>query len=1031
MRRMLTGTKHWHFIMFLALLAGMIGIPQPGSARVAGTEQAFEAAPQAAALTTAPALPTLMQYDQPPPPDAPPAYWVVRAYFSDREQVNQVVSWLSPWEVNHAEGYLVAEVTIEQIALLELAGFTVEIDYEATSKLNLPHVPLPGQIDGIPGYPCYRTVEETYATAEQIVADHPDLASWILIGYSWEKLNMMGGYDVMVLRLTNSAITVPKPKVFMMASMHAREYTPAELATRFAEMLVDNYGVDADITWLLDYHEVHLLLQANPDGRKRAEAGQSWRKNANNFYCSNSNNRGADLNRNYPFQWGCCNGSSPYQCDSTYRGPFANSEPETSAVTAYVASIFPDQREDDLNAPAPVDATGVFLDLHSYSELVLWPWGFVNNPAPNGTALRTLGRKFAFFNNYTPQQAIFLYPTDGTTDDFAYGDLGLAAYTFELGTTFFQACNVFENTILPTNLPALLYAAKVARTPYMTPAGPDTLNLALSEPIVFAGDPVALTATLNDTRFNNSQGTEPTQNIAAGEVYIDVPPWLEDENPVAIPMEPVDGNFNTPVEQARAILDISDLSGGQHILYVRGQDAAGNWGAFSAIFLEVIPHTLTHNKQASQAEAAPGDIVSYILDQQVSAEGEFTATHTLTDTLPVGLVVLTETLMLNGAPAPELYDAGAHTIAYADGGVYTDLHTVNITYDAQVDPFISPSITLVNTLTSTAVVDGEPVDPPGPASVSLAVILPELTHDKQADLAEALPGQLVTYTLQQQLTGLSIDEVTQTLTDTLPAQLLVLTDTIQVNGTPAPELYDPDTHTIVYSQTGMFTPPNEIVITYQAQVDTSLAEPMVVANTLTSAAEADGDPVPAPEPVSASLQILIPPVLVHAKQASQEEAAPGEVIAYTLHQQLSMPGLFNATQTLTDTLPAGLTILTETLTLDGAPAPELYDAGTHTIAYSLTGDHADLSEFTIAYQALLDPDLEEGTLLVNTLASTASIAGEPVPAPDDTTASVPAGSISSANTPTTTTALSCRWPLTGPSGSPCGRATTGACCSIH
>lgn len=984
MWRMLTGTKHWYFITILALLAGLIGIPQPGNARVASAEQEFEAAP----AVTAPALPTLMQYDQPPPPDAPPGYWVVKAYFSDREQVNQVVSWLAPWEVNHAEGYLVAEVTTEQITLLELAGFTVAIDYEATSKLNLPHIPLPGQIDGIPGYPCYRTVEETYATAEQIVADHPDLASWTVIGYSWEKLNMLGGYDIMVLRLTNSAVTVPKPKVFMMASMHAREYTPAELATRFAEMLVDNYGIDADITWLLDYHEVHLLLQANPDGRKRAETGLSWRKNANNFYCSNTNSRGADLNRNYPFQWGCCGGSSGNQCSETYRGPIANSEPETSAVTAYVASIFPDQREDDLNAPAPVDATGVFLDLHSYSELVLWPWGFTSAPAPNSVALRTLGRKFAFFNNYTPVQAFQLYITDGTTDDFGYGDLGLASYTFELGTTFFQACNVFENTILPTNLPALLYSAKVARTPYMTPAGPDTLNLALSEPIVHAGDPVALTATLNDTRFNNSQGSEPVQNIAGGEVYIDVPPWLEAENPVAIPMQPVDGNFNNPIEQARATLDTSGLSGGQHILYVRGQDAAGNWGAFSAIFLEVIPHTLVHSKQSSHAEAAPGDIVSYTLDQQVSKEGEFTASHTLTDTLPTGLIVLTETLMLNGAPAPELYDAVAHTIAYADSGVYTDLHTVNLTYDAQVDPDLTQPVTLTNTLASTAVVDGEPVDPPEPVSVALAVIQPELTHDKQADLATAIPGQVVSFTLTQQLTGLSITEAAQSMTDTLPAQLLVLTDTIQVNGVPAPELYDPDTHTISYSQTGPFVPPNEIVITYQAQVDPALAEPMLVENTLTSAAEVDGEPVPAPEPVSVSLQILIPPLLVHDKQVSQPEAAPGAVIAYSLHQQLTMPGPFSATQTLTDTLPPGLIVLTETLTLDGAPASELYDPDTHTISYTLTGDHTDLSEFTIAYQAQIDPDLEEGTLLVNALASTASVGGEAVPAPDDATASV-------------------------------------------
>ena len=66
--------------------------------------------------------------------------------------------------------------------------------------------------------------------------------------------------------------------------------------------------------------------------------------------------------------------------------------------------------------------------------------------APNGPALQTLGRKFAYFNNYTPEQAIGLYPTDGTTDDFGYGDLGVASYTFELGTAFFQDCSTFENT---------------------------------------------------------------------------------------------------------------------------------------------------------------------------------------------------------------------------------------------------------------------------------------------------------------------------------------------------------------------------------------------------------------------------------------------------------------------------------------------------------------------------------------------------------------------------------------------------------
>ena len=119
---------------------------------------------------------------------------------------------------------------------------------------------------GIPGFPCYRTVEETFATAEALVAAHPTLASWLDIGDSWEKLTPGGlpGYDMMVLRLTNSAIPGPKPKLISTAAIHAREYAPAELMTRFAESLVAQHGVDPDVTWMLDYNEVHLILQANP-----------------------------------------------------------------------------------------------------------------------------------------------------------------------------------------------------------------------------------------------------------------------------------------------------------------------------------------------------------------------------------------------------------------------------------------------------------------------------------------------------------------------------------------------------------------------------------------------------------------------------------------------------------------------------------------------------------------------------------------------------------------------------------------------
>ena len=515
--------------------------------------------------------------------------WVVRVYFTERAQVEQIAAWIEPWEVHYDEGYLVIDVTEQEFNLLVAQGFRVDVDQKLTELINQPLSYLPGQLNGIPGYTCYRTVDETYATATDIVADYPQLAEWIDIGDSWEKATADGlpGYDMRVLKLTNHAIGGDKPKFFVMSAIHAREYTTAELNTRFAEYLVENYNVDPDVTWLLDYTEIHLLLQSNPDGRKQAETGLMWRKNTNQNYCgATSSNRGADLNRNFDFQWGCCGGSSDSQCDETYRGPFAASEPEVQAVQNYVRSIFPDQRGENLTDPAPEDATGVFLDLHSYSQLVLWSWGFTYTTAPNNTALQTLGRKFAYFNDYEPEQSVGLYPTDGTTDDFAYGELGVAAYTFEMGTSFFQDCSTFENTIIPENLPALIYAAKVSRTPYMTPAGPDVLNPTLTPNAVSEGDSIILTATINDTRYNNQNGTEPTQNIAAAVYYVDIPPW--EAGAVPQTMTATDGYFNSKVETVTATVDTTGLSNGRHIIYMQGQDAAGNWGAISAAFLYVI-----------------------------------------------------------------------------------------------------------------------------------------------------------------------------------------------------------------------------------------------------------------------------------------------------------------------------------------------------------------------------------------------------------------------------------------------------------
>ncbi|MEM6732425.1 MAG: M14 family zinc carboxypeptidase, partial [Myxococcota bacterium] len=301
--------------------------------------------------------------------------------------------------------------------------------------------------------------------------------------------------------------------------------------------------------------------------------GRYWRKNTNQDHCGRSS-RGVDLNRNFSFAWNCCGGSSGRECSSTYRGPSPASEPETLAIQDYLVSQFTDWREPELDAASPLDADGVYIDIHSYSELVLWPWGF-EGKAPNEFGLATLGRKLAWFNGYDPIQAVELYPTDGTTDDFVYGELGIAAYTFELGTEFFQSCNVFENEILPDNLPALLYAAKTASAPYMWPKGPDTSEVSATTD---DRSTAVLTATITSVRDGSSTP------VVEAEAYVGTPPW-DDSAPAPIALNAVDSIFDSQTEYVTGTL--RDFPPGRTIIYVRGRDADGDWGVVSATFLEV------------------------------------------------------------------------------------------------------------------------------------------------------------------------------------------------------------------------------------------------------------------------------------------------------------------------------------------------------------------------------------------------------------------------------------------------------------
>jgi zinc carboxypeptidase/all-beta uncharacterized protein/BACON domain-containing protein len=459
----------------------------------------------------------------------------------------------------------------------------------------------------------YRTVAEMRSYVDAKAAAYPNLAEVFTYGQSWEKIRPGGaaGWDLFGITLTNKQIAGPKPTFFLMAGIHARELTTSELALRFIDYLLTNYGTDGDATWLLDEHKIVVVPASNPDGRIIAEQGFFQRKNTNTLNggaCSNpptvANQYGIDLNRNSNFKWGTVNPPTEPTCGQTYPGPTVASEPETTALESLVRTLFADQRGPLDTDPAPLTTTGFFLTLHSYSNLVLWPWGWTTTAAPNSADLTLIGTKFASYNSFTPMQSTGLYPTSGTTDDWAYGELGVPAMTFEVGPSsgacggFFPPFSCLDGgsggSFWPRNLPAFIYAARIARAPYQLARGPSPESATAT---ITTGNLFDLRAQFNE-QFNGNQA------ISAAEYYIDTPPW---RGGTGIAMTALDGSFNSTIETAAAT--VGPLAG-RHLIFVRGRDSSGNWGPVRAVFANgsACSTTISPSAQAFNSGGGAGSI---------------------------------------------------------------------------------------------------------------------------------------------------------------------------------------------------------------------------------------------------------------------------------------------------------------------------------------------------------------------------------------------------------------------------------------
>ena len=240
-----------------------------------------------------------------------------------------------------------------------------------------------------------------------------------------------------------------RPTYYIDGVHHAREWPAGEYPMIFAHYLVEKFKKSKPVTQVLRKGRVLIVPIVNPDGfdysRSSVFAKQAnvdathgiacniagceayWRKNRRSLTGAtipvaqkNPDAYGVDVNRNYSWKWGGA-GASPDKTSLTHYGDAPFSEPESKNVQELVLSH---------------NVTSIVSN-HTYSRLVLRPWGDTYIPSPDEKYLARLGGKMAkAMGGYSNIKGMQLYPTTGTMSDWGYGVLGVPSYTFEHGTAF-------------------------------------------------------------------------------------------------------------------------------------------------------------------------------------------------------------------------------------------------------------------------------------------------------------------------------------------------------------------------------------------------------------------------------------------------------------------------------------------------------------------------------------------------------------------------------------------------------------------
>ena len=300
-----------------------------------------------------------------------------------------------------------------KVLIEDMSKFYTERNKEITDKqirkaARQSDVPVPegfnlGSMGG------FLTYDELMAELDTMAMDYPNLIT--------EREPMPGGTSIegrplyYVKISDNPNESEDEPQILYTGMHHAREPGGMMVLVFYMYHLLENYENDAEIQSLVDNTEIYIAPCVNPDGyiyneENNPNGGGMWRKNRRDIEGSAA--MGVDLNRNYGYMWGYDDsGSSPNPWDDTYRGDSAFSEPETQIIKQFCES----------------HEFGFAINYHTYSDLLLYTWGYTEEPCEDDELLEAYSEKMTQVNNYLyGPGSTTIYATNGGSDDWMYGE---------------------------------------------------------------------------------------------------------------------------------------------------------------------------------------------------------------------------------------------------------------------------------------------------------------------------------------------------------------------------------------------------------------------------------------------------------------------------------------------------------------------------------------------------------------------------------------------------------------------------------